>query len=68
MDVLVRENLHQLPADEVLQLLGTDAEKGLDILELQERQARFGPNLIPAASAGVIAVGDLEIKSGGPER
>jgi len=49
VDVLVRENLHQLPADEVLQLLGTDAEKGLDILELKARQARFGPNLIPAA-------------------
>ncbi|QDU29261.1 putative cation-transporting ATPase F [Anatilimnocola aggregata] len=49
MDVLIGENLHQLPADEVLQLLGTDAEKGLDILELQTRQARFGPNLIPAA-------------------
>lgn len=32
-----------------MQLLGTDAEKGLDILELQARQARFGPNLIPAA-------------------
>jgi len=30
-------------------LLGTDAEKGLDILELQARQVRFGPNLIPAA-------------------
>ncbi len=51
MDVLVRENLHQLPAAEVLQLLGTDAEKGLDILELQARQARFGPNVIPAATA-----------------
>ena len=49
MDVLVGENLHQLPADDVLQLLGTDAEKGLDILELQARQARFGPNLIPPA-------------------
>ncbi len=49
MDALVRENVHQLPADEVLQLLGTDAEKGLDILELQARQARFGPNLMPVA-------------------
>jgi len=49
VDVLVGENLHQLPADKVLQLLGTDAEKGLDILELQARQSRFGPNLIPAA-------------------
>jgi len=30
-----------------LLLLGTDAENGLDLLELQARQARFGPNLIP---------------------
>lgn len=49
MDVLVGENIHQLPADEVLRLLGTDAEKGLDILEVQARQERFGPNIIPAA-------------------
>lgn len=49
MEVLGGEHLHTLPADEVLELLGADAEKGLDILELQARQARFGPNLIPAA-------------------
>ncbi len=49
MDLLIGDNLHQLPAEDVLHLLGTDAEKGLDILELQARQARFGPNLIPAA-------------------
>lgn len=49
VNVLLGGNLHQLPAEEVLQLLGTDAEKGLDILELQSRQTRFGPNLIPAA-------------------
>ncbi|MDZ4851280.1 MAG: cation-transporting P-type ATPase [Pirellulaceae bacterium] len=48
-DVLVGENLHQLPADEVLRLLGTDPEKGLDILELRKRQARFGPNVLPVA-------------------
>ena len=49
MDLLIKGNLHQLPAEEALQLLGADSEKGLDILELRERQARFGPNLIPAA-------------------
>ncbi|MDP1562197.1 MAG: HAD-IC family P-type ATPase [Pirellulaceae bacterium] len=49
MDVLFKDNLHQLPADEVLQILGTDADKGLDVLELQARQAQYGPNLIPAA-------------------
>ena len=49
MEVLVGEHAHQVPADDVLRLLGTDAEKGLDILELRARQARFGPNVIPAA-------------------
>lgn len=48
MDVLVGKNVHQLPADQVLQLLGTDAQKGLDTQEIQGRQAQFGPNLIPA--------------------
>lgn len=41
--------MHRLPAEDVLRLLGTDAEKGLDILEFRARQAQFGPNLIPAA-------------------
>ena len=48
MELLVGDNVHELPADDVLRLLGTDAEKGLDILELRARQARFGPNVIPA--------------------
>lgn len=47
---MVAENFHQLPAKEVLQLLGTDAEQGLDILELQTRQKQFGPNIIPATT------------------
>ena len=49
MEVLVREHAHQVSADDVLRLLGTDAEQGLDLLELRARQARFGPNVIPAA-------------------
>lgn len=49
MEVLVREHAHQVSADDVLRLLGTDAEQGLDLLELRTRQARFGPNVIPAA-------------------
>lgn len=49
MESLVGENFHQLPAEEVLQLLGTDSEKGLDLLEIRSRQERFGPNRIPAA-------------------
>lgn len=49
MESLIKRNLHQLSAEEVLQLLGANPDKGLDILELQDRQARFGPNFIPAA-------------------
>ena len=49
MELLVGDNVHELPADDLLRLLGTDAEKGLDILELRARQARFGPNVIPTA-------------------
>lgn len=40
-------NLHQIAADEVLRLLGTNAESGLDILEARSRQERFGFNVIP---------------------
>jgi hypothetical protein len=49
MEVSVKEHAHQVPVDDVLRLLGTDAEKGRDILELRARQARFGPHVIPAA-------------------
>jgi cation-transporting P-type ATPase F len=49
MEAVVVENLYRLPADEAFQLLGTDPEKGLDILELRARQEQFGPNGIPAA-------------------
>jgi Ca2+-transporting ATPase len=49
MESLIKRNLHQLPAEEVLQLLAADPERGLDLLELQDRQARFGANFIPAA-------------------
>lgn len=49
VEILIGDHAHQLPADEVLRLLGTDAEKGLDILEVRSRQERFGPNVIPAA-------------------
>jgi cation-transporting P-type ATPase F len=49
MDVFDKESLHQLPADEVLQLMGTDADRGLDLQELQERQTRYGLNHIPTA-------------------
>src|SRR5690606_22968108 len=39
-----------LPPDEVVERLGSDARHGLSVAEAAERLARFGPNLLPAAS------------------
>lgn len=47
MEALIGKHVHQLPAEEVLALLGTDPSKGLDVLEVRARQERFGPNAIP---------------------
>jgi len=42
----ISENWHHLPADEVLDLLQTDATKGLDLFEVKRRQERCGPNVL----------------------
>lgn len=44
MQVLLGKHWHQLPVDEVLQLLETNPEFGLDVFETRHRQERFGPN------------------------
>ncbi|MCX7856179.1 MAG: HAD-IC family P-type ATPase, partial [Anaerolineae bacterium] len=44
MQSLIQEHWHHLPPDLVLQLLDSDAERGLDIFEVRHRQERFGPN------------------------
>ncbi len=41
---LIQEHWHHLPTDLVLQILDSDAEKGLDLFEVRHRQERFGPN------------------------
>jgi Ca2+-transporting ATPase len=46
MEIIVHRNCHHVPAEEVIQLLGTDLEKGLDLFEVGDRQARFGPNTL----------------------
>jgi len=46
METLIGKHWHHLPADEVLDFLGSDREKGLDVFEIQDRQRRFGPNVI----------------------
>ncbi|MDA8086714.1 MAG: cation-transporting P-type ATPase [Nitrospiraceae bacterium] len=46
METLIDRHWHHLPADEVLDLLESDREKGLDIFEVENRQKIFGPNVI----------------------
>ncbi len=47
METLIERLWHHTPADEVVGLLTSDLEKGLDRFEVEARQQRFGPNAIP---------------------
>jgi len=40
------QNWHHLPADEVVDLLETDVEAGLDLFEVKHRQERYGANVL----------------------
>lgn len=46
METLLGKHWHHLPVDEVVELLESNAEKGLDIFEVQRRQKHFGPNAL----------------------
>lgn len=46
MDSIPREHWHNMPATESVRILKTDAAVGLGSLEVEERQKRFGPNLL----------------------
>ena len=46
----IGQNWHHLPADEVVDLLETDAVAGLDVLEVKHRQERCGPNVLTTRS------------------
>jgi magnesium-transporting ATPase (P-type) len=53
MDTLLEKHWHHLPADEVLEILDGNGEKGLDRFGVEERQAHFGPNrLTPRKGQG----------------
>jgi Ca2+-transporting ATPase len=55
MQTLLGHHWHHLPADEVLELLETDEQKGLDVFEVRRRQERFGPNaLTPKKRRGAL--------------
>ncbi len=44
MNTLLAKHWHQLPRNEVAELLESDADKGLDTFEISRRQTHFGPN------------------------
>ena len=46
MQDLMDRHWHHLPETEVVDLLDADAQRGLDRLEAEERQRRFGPNAL----------------------
>ncbi len=46
MQTLLGKHWHHLPVEEVIELLETNLNNGLDIFEIQHRQERFGPNML----------------------
>jgi Ca2+-transporting ATPase len=46
MNSLLGKHWHHLPADEVLDLLDSNPQQGLDVFEIKHRQGRFGLNVL----------------------
>jgi cation-transporting ATPase F len=46
MNALLGKHWHHLPSDEVLDLLDTAPQQGLDVFEIKHRQERFGFNVL----------------------
>jgi cation-transporting P-type ATPase F len=46
VETILSRHWHHLPEEEVLDLLESDRDSGLDILDVEDRQRRFGPNAI----------------------
>ncbi|PHS25106.1 MAG: carbonate dehydratase [Methylophaga sp.] len=46
MNSLLDKHWHHLPQEEILDLLDTDLEKGLDSFDIEERQQSFGANAL----------------------
>ena len=48
MEKLLGKHWHHMPHEEVIDLLETDPNKGLDLLEINHRRERFGANVLTA--------------------
>mgnify|MGYP005847287911 CR=1 FL=1 len=46
LESLISKHWHHLPSEEVLDLMGTSAQTGLDHFEVESRRESFGPNLL----------------------
>ncbi len=46
METLIGKHWHHLPETEILELLETNLEKGLDVFEVKHRQQHFGANVL----------------------
>ena len=64
MENLTGKRWHPPAADEVINLLSSNREYGLDLSEIEERQARFGPHTITAKKGmGPLHVGSPSLLS-----
>ena len=52
MDSLLEKHWHHLPTDEVIDLLDSDNEKGLDLFDVEHRRKHFGPNALTKKGGG----------------
>ena len=48
MEKLLGKHWHHMPHEEVIDLLETDPNKGIDLLEINHRRERFGENVLTA--------------------
>jgi len=46
MESLIGRHWHPLPANEVIDLLETNPDRGLDLFTVKRRQEHFGPNVV----------------------
>ena len=46
METILSRHWHHLPESEILDLVETDLDRGLDLFAVENRQERFGPNAI----------------------
>ncbi len=64
MDTILNRHWHHLPVGEVIDLLETDPQAGLDLFETKRRQDHFGPNtLTPSKGKNPLARFLLQFKN-----